>query len=146
MSIVAKMYISYNDIDVMCKHLRTHVETHRPDIIVGITRGGLLPALYLSHHLEVPLQTIVWQTRDVQKCEHNSTLKESIKAGKRVVFVDDINDTGHTFSSISSAYGGTDNVMYASLVTKVDSIFNSGVTAMMLQADAPWATFPWEQQ
>ena len=36
----------------------------RPDYVVGITRGGLYPALLLSHYLDVPMQTLSVQLRD----------------------------------------------------------------------------------
>ena len=31
----------------------------KPDMIVGVQRGGLIPAVQLSHYYEAPLQTIM---------------------------------------------------------------------------------------
>ena len=36
----------------------------RPDYIVGLTRGGLIPAVMLSHYLEVPMHTLKVSLRD----------------------------------------------------------------------------------
>ena len=32
-----------------------HLDNFRPDYIVGITRGGLLPAIMISHYLKVTM-------------------------------------------------------------------------------------------
>lgn len=51
------------------------------DFIIGIPRGGLIPATYISHQLEIPL--IV---------DDIYTLITPIK----LLVIDDISDTGHT--------------------------------------------------
>ena len=139
-----KIYLDYDDIESMNQNLVHDVSKFKPDVIVGITRGGLLPALHLSHHLDRPLQTITWQTRDVNKCEHDEQLQEKIDTGSRVVFVDDINDTGRTFSEISKAYpGARSNVMFISLVQKLETTYPS--TAALTLSDDRWIVFPWEK-
>ena len=40
-----KIYLDYDDIESMNQNLVHDVSKFKPDIIVGITRGGLLPAL-----------------------------------------------------------------------------------------------------
>ena len=88
MKFKSKIYLDYDDIKSMNQNLVHDVSKFKPDVIVGITRGGLLPALHLSHHLDRPLQTITWQTRYINKCEHDKQLQEKIDAGTRVVLVD----------------------------------------------------------
>jgi hypoxanthine phosphoribosyltransferase len=139
-----KIYLDYDDIESMNQNLVHDVSKFKPDVIVGITRGGLLPALHLSHHLDRPLQTITWQTRDVNKCEHDMPLQLAIDKGTRVVFVDDINDTGRTFSEISKAYhGARSNVMFISLVQKLETTHPA--TAALTLSDDRWIVFPWEK-
>jgi hypoxanthine phosphoribosyltransferase len=36
----------------------------RPDYIVGLTRGGLVPATMLSHYLDVPMHALKVSLRD----------------------------------------------------------------------------------
>jgi hypoxanthine phosphoribosyltransferase len=36
----------------------------RPDYIVGLTRGGLVPAVMLSHYLDVPMHSLGVSLRD----------------------------------------------------------------------------------
>lgn len=139
-----KIYLDYTDVDSMNMNLVHNVSKFKPELIVGITRGGLLPALHLSHHLDRPLMTIVWQTRDNSKCEINLILQDMIDEGTRVVFVDDINDTGRTFEEINKAYhGARSNVMFTSLVQKTDTSFSAD--AALTINDERWIVFPWEK-
>ena len=141
----SKIYLDYNDILSMCQNITYDISKVKPDIIVGITRGGLLPALHLSHALERPMMTIQWQTRDASKCEHNKELQEMIDTRKTVVFVDDINDTGRTFSEISKAYHGErPRVHFVSLVKKTETRYDA--TAAMSLNDEMWIVFPWEKK
>jgi xanthine phosphoribosyltransferase len=90
----------------------------RPDYIVGLTRGGLVPATMLSHYLEVPMETLKVSLRDDDNGpESNLWMAEeafgyvpkeeqvladfdySINA-KNILIVDDINDTGATLNWI----------------------------------------------
>ena len=144
MKFKSKIYLEYEDIMSMCHNITYDVSKIKPDIIVGITRGGLLPALHLSHHLERPMMTIQWQTRDASKCEHNKELQSMIDKGKTVVFVDDINDTGRTFSEISKAYHcSRPNVHFVSLVSKTETLYPAN--AALSLHDERWIVFPWEK-
>lgn len=140
-----KIYIEYNDILSMCQNLEYDLSKFKPDIIVGITRGGLLPALHLSHHLDVPMRTIQWQTRDAARCEHNEEVQNFMDHDAKVAFVDDINDTGRTFLEISKRYHGErPNIMFTSLVKKTETNYTKASAALTVD-DERWIVFPWEK-
>lgn len=82
----------------------------RPDYIVGITRGGLIPAVMISQYFEIPCETIKIQLRDGNECESNCWMAEdafghqiydsmsSSNGRKKILVVDDINDSGATLN------------------------------------------------
>ena len=39
------------------------VDGFKPELIIGVARGGLVPAVMLSHYLDVPMQSLHWSTR-----------------------------------------------------------------------------------
>ena len=90
--------------------------TWKPDYIVGITRGGLVPAVMISHWFNIPCNTLKVALRDNQDAESNLWMAEDAfgyhrtdlpePAGsnptlrKNILIVDDINDSGATFDWI----------------------------------------------
>jgi hypoxanthine phosphoribosyltransferase len=66
-----------------------------PDYIVGITRGGLNPAVMLSQYLNVPLNTLKISLRDADEngCESNLWMSEDAfgydKVPMKILVVDD---------------------------------------------------------
>jgi xanthine phosphoribosyltransferase len=84
----------------------------RPDYVVGLTRGGLLSAVMISHYLEVPCETLKVSLRDENFLETNCWMAEdafgheiydpmSSGSGKKnILIVDDINDQGTTINWI----------------------------------------------
>jgi len=94
----------------------------QPDYIVGLSRGGLIPAVMISHYLNVPMYTLnvslrdsdtgpesnLWmaedalghtdKTIDPMLDDPMSLLQEG--RARDILIVDDINDTGATFNWI----------------------------------------------
>jgi len=145
-----KIYLTYDDVLSMMKNLEYEVSRMRPDLIVGIARGGLLPALHLSHALDVPLECMEWSTRDSGMQTFSGIVEEELNDGKTVVFVDDINDSGLTMNQIVEQYTYNPNFVtrphmrFVSLVEKVGSNFETDARALRID-DERWFVFPWEK-
>ena len=144
-----KIYLDYTDVLSMVKQLEYDVSKWRPDIIVGIARGGCVPALHLSHALDRPLELITWQTRDGNETTYSGPIEEAIQQGKTVVFVDDINDSGRTLNEVVKEHSRfakdpAKQIKTAVLVEKPNSNWVCDSKALRID-DQRWCVFPWEK-
>jgi len=81
-------YMFNKDIENIFNQIKKY--EHHYDCVVGIKRGGLIPAVCLSHKLDLPLT--VWDVEDPLPWDHF--------CGAAPLFVDDILDTGKTMEPI----------------------------------------------
>ena len=94
--------VSWEDFHGICKGLAVAVSGFDPEIILGIARGGLYPATLLSHILRKELYPIRLTRRfeDIVKLNIPVWLIKPPEAvaGKRVLIVDEICDSGETIN------------------------------------------------
>ena len=115
-----KHFYSWQDVESMCQNivLQMYKDMWRPDYIVGLTRGGNIPATIISHMIDVPCETLKVSLRDGGQCESNCWMSEDAfgyvspeeqevyksrwdpARRKNILIVDDINDTGATLDWI----------------------------------------------
>jgi len=140
-----------------------NVTKFNPDYIVGITRGGLLPALMISHYIAKPMHALDVSLRDkVSGPESNAWMSSDAFEGKNILVVDDINDSGKTLQWIKddwmsgchpdekdawdSVWGNT--AKFATLVNNDCSEFKDvdyhHVSVNRIETPDIWVTFPWE--
>ena len=131
----------------------------RPDYIVGVTRGGLIPAVMMSHYTGVKMHTLDVRLRDADHSpEHAVWMSEEAGAGKRILIIDDINDTGETFKWIVKdweesnppadwldIWGNT--VRFATIIDNSPSKFDVDYTSIEINKaeDPAWIVFPFEE-
>lgn len=126
-----------------------------PDCIVGIVRGGSVPAVYLSHRLKIPVVMVSWNTRDdtVFGNESNTWIPEEINGGRKVLLVDDIVDGGETIKELLDDWNrsiaadlNTDNIRVASMYynTAQDVAVDFYHRVVDRDVDQRWVIFPWE--
>ena len=118
---IKKHYYSWQDVENACTNiaLQMYKDNWRPDYIVGITRGGNVPATILSNMLGIRGEALKVSLRDATgESESNCWMSEDafgivndeqkdlfksrwdISRRKNILIVDDINDTGATFNWI----------------------------------------------
>jgi hypoxanthine phosphoribosyltransferase len=92
--------ISWEDVFSLCKGLAQAIEPYRPEMILGIARGGLYPATLLSHLLLVEFYPIRltrrFQDRVVYAEPQWLVRPPEVVRGQRVLIVDEICSQGVT--------------------------------------------------
>ena len=103
---IKKKYYTWRDMNRAANSIIQQMfqDNWKPDYIVGISRGGLPLAVMLSHKGGISMETLKVQLRDGDQQEVNPFLLADIKKGDKVLFVDDINDSGSTFKWIEKNY------------------------------------------
>lgn len=136
--------------------------TWRPDYVVGLTRGGLLPAVMISHWLDIPMHSLNVSLRDHEASESNLWMAEDAFNGKNILIVDDINDSGATLNWIIKDWPSgcfpndpkwekvwNNNVRFAVVVDNLSSqcqyaMDYSGMEVNKAEKDV-WIEFPYEE-
>lgn len=105
-----KRRIKFKEYKSLVSKICNQIQTSgwKPDYVVGITRGGLLPAVMISQYFNIPCETLKIQLRDGGESESNCWMAEDAygynadKDGdpvcKNILVVDDINDQGSTLN------------------------------------------------
>ncbi len=114
----SKVYLEWSEIHECVKIICTKIFMDYPNIdsVMGIPRGGLIPAVMISHELGLPLE---------------------LNPGKNTLVVDDINDTGYTLSKAPGVY-------HAVLHNKPTSKFKGAIYAK--EVGDQWIVYPWERE
>lgn len=178
---IRKHYYSWQDVEKACVNiaLQMYKDNWRPDYIVGLNRGGLPLSVMLSHLLGCNHYTLNVRLRDSKESpesnlwiaeqafgyvpEEDRTATKSrwdISKRKKILIVDDINDTGATFnwimkdwqsgclpneSSWDTVWGG--NVRFATLTENLASTFhnvNYTYHEINKEEEDVWLVYPWE--
>ena len=164
-----KIYYTWSDVEHHTQEILRQIcsDSWRPDYVVGLTRGGLVPANLISQYLGCRMETLKVSLRDDTECESNLWMAEDafgheMERPKRILIVDDINDTGATLNYIredwpsgcfpdnprwTEVWGS--NVRVAVLVDNESSkseipVSYSAVDINKAEQDL-WIVFPWEE-
>lgn len=120
------------------------------DYIVGIVRGGAIPAVCLSHRLELPMKCVSWSTFHADQMKESAwDVAEDIADGKSILVVDDILDSGRTLRELLEDWGATrEQIGVAVLVYNTDQKMTPDYYGRKVDkgTDPSWITFWWEKE
>jgi hypoxanthine phosphoribosyltransferase len=126
-------------------------EAWNPTLLVGIGRGGLTPSVFLSHRMGLPLVSIDHSTKIAQFGEELvAVLARRTREGDRLLFVEDINDSGKTIGEIRAALAAegaiANRIRFAVLLDNVRSSQQVEYRSRKIDrsVDKDWFVFPWE--
>lgn len=153
--------VEWNEIIEMLCELKIKLVS-KPEIIIAIQRGGLIPATILSHLLNIRDIEVVISTRNVSDDIHSEKIPPNVSEnyrltrinGKKILIVDDIIGSGATMQKVVnlireyhplsiemfSCYVNLDNWEKAQKYSPEKSITYVGKTVR------GWVIFPWENR
>ena len=123
----------------------------RPDFLVGIGRGGLVPAAYLSHRTGIQMLSVDHSSGEAGfGDELLDKLAHKIGDGLNILIVDDINDSGGTIQYLRAAIEAkTDNPSGLRVAVLVHNVRSKAKveyhgSEIDREQDKRWYVFPWE--
>jgi len=142
------LYVTWEEYIVLLEKIKKYVGMTNNQVIVGLARGGLIPAVYLSHALQLPMISFdPYLLRPDGRERTSISLPISPIISKKILLVDDILDTGETFVKCTKFFQDkgfictTVSVFY-NMSTKISDENKVNFTA----AETPnkWVVFPYE--
>ena len=166
---IKKHFYTWKDIETMCTSIVTQMykDDWRPDYIVGITRGGNIPATIISNMTVIRCEALKVSLRDDDKDSESAcwmaedAFGNLVASQKNILLVDDINDTGANFKRIVNDLEQSclpddthwrnvwcENVRFAVLTDNLASDFKFKVHYACHEVnkadDDVWLVYPWE--
>ena len=139
--------VSYEEIcqgiEALCEMIASSSDGWRPDAVVAVVRGGLVPATHICHFFNRPIYFI-----------YNDVLLDELKGHQRILIVDEINDTGRAFQRIRDRiFANPPNdvfdvryaVLYTRHTTRFEADYYLDYEPYFLKT-AAWQLFPWERE
>jgi hypoxanthine phosphoribosyltransferase len=124
---VKKEFYNWQWVDTQIDNIGEKLEgLDTPKFVTGIPRGGLIPAILISHKFNIPYIGL----------EAAKALPGNMK--KQILVIDDIADSGNTLAQIDRH-----NFITATLATRYNTDYLPTITGTSIHNDN-WLVFPWE--
>lgn len=135
----------------------------KPDMVIGIANGGMMPALIISYLLGVPVGYIAARSYRAKAGGRRRNLRGRVvlgrslctttKVGRQILLVDDITDSGETMKYsmawLRERYPRIREIATAALWHKTCSLFKPDFVAQLVKPHRglwPWISQPLEWQ
>ena len=122
-----KIYLSWNWVEDQINKIGDKLEGMDLEFVSGIPRGGLIPAIMMSH------------AYDIKYISYSSAKMLPLELRRKTIAIDDISDTGRTLAEADSL-----NFITSSLCTRVGTKTLPRLTGELISGDE-WLVFPWEK-
>lgn len=142
---------TYDEIHGACISLANAInKTFYPNYILGISRGGLLPAVIMSHCMyNTPIDIVDYSSIEGEGDNPNNHTNylPVINDNSPLLIIDDIWDSGHTMREVCDVYRLAGHevksvVLYYKDLKKPS--FTPNYYWCKIYEDTGWVKFPWE--
>lgn len=151
--------LSWEEIDKYIGSLLSDINENdfRFDLLVTINRGGLIPAVVLSHKLSVREIIIFRASRTVDDrinaVKHPPTITYSVKElvkikNKKILLIDDIVGSGETLKKVKKTIQNFNpkSLICATLLINLDNLIDLSLKPDFYAREVRgWVIFPWEE-
>lgn len=148
-----KKHLSWEEFHLLVRELADAVAAsgYKPDFLIGVTRGGLVPLAMLGEIMGTKdVATISARSYSYGKMERNelkiTCLPDIDLKGKKILLVDEITDSGETFRQIATLVKEKyqpGEVRTAVVVTNIAHCKHKPDYSIM-NTDV-WVVFPWQE-
>jgi hypoxanthine phosphoribosyltransferase/molybdopterin converting factor small subunit len=144
-------YVTWDEVDKYSQLVASKImkDGYKPDVIIGIMRGGIVPARIIADFLGVRdlgiIEVMFYQRPG--ETRHKPVIRQPLTldiSEKNVLIVDDVSDTGKSLQVALSAINlyGPDQIKTATLFIKPWSTF---IPDYYGASSTKWIVFPWEK-
>lgn len=142
---------SYDDIHTACWTIAYQSKMMRLELdgVVGVARGGLVPGTIISHMLQLPFFPISYSSKQGVGDNKNHHNELPTIPYRNFLIVEDIIDSGRTMFELVKHYVSTEpninqKIYTACIYYKDNPHIVPDFNWLIIDKDAPFVTFPWE--
>ena len=136
--------LDWDDIENLVKKtvLKIKKNNKKYDLIIGIKKGGIIPAILISRELDIKdIEFITIRKGKIFK------INKFYKGIKYLLIIDEIYDTGKTFSIVNEYFKRFElEYDYACLVSRYRIPDNNKIVIGKVLNHKKWIIFPWENR
>jgi len=121
-----KLYLSWKWVDEQINKIGDKLEGLNLEFVSGIPRGGLIPAVMMSH------------AYGIKYISYSSAKMLPLELRKKTIVIDDISDTGLTMAEADKL-----KFITSSLCTRVGTKTLPRLSGELISGNE-WLVFPWE--
>lgn len=149
---VNKVYLTWTDVNKMISEMMPRLMTYQYDLVLAITRGGIVPAAIIAERLEI-MQVLVASVDFYEDEEHDLDWPvfmqfpaDSFLRGKTVLIVDDIWDRGKQVVNVSERVAQAGGRSYSAVIHYKPhrSHFPDQRPDFYYAETTDWIIYPWE--
>lgn len=149
-----KQFVSWDEIQNLIIQSGVAERNKDVDLVVSVGSGGMVPGVIIAKLIDKPVINIGVKTYNANLNEQTYMAqwyqKFDFKKSKhkKLLVVDDINDTGFTLTTINaflmSGFYTEEDVNYFTVYSKPKSYFRC--ESALEVSDDTWLVFPWEDK